>query len=82
MVTVKFYSHLRKVLGTPEAQLEARTVRELLDGLSARYGEDFTSRIAICKVYVNGSHVGFKKGRRTRIGPDDEVVILPPVAGG
>ncbi len=82
MIKVRFYSHLRRVLGTSEAEIQASTVRDLIDALSARFGDDFTSRMPHCKVYVNGRHVGLGRGRRTRIRPGDEVVILPPVSGG
>jgi len=82
MVTVKFFSHLRRALGTPELQLDARTIADVVDQLSARYGSAFTDKIGHCKVYVNGANVGLKKGKRTKLGAGDEVVVLPPVAGG
>ncbi len=82
MIEVKFYSHLRRALGTREVQVEAASVGELFDQLTARYGEPFTERAGRCKVFVNGTHAGLNRGRRTKLQPGDEVVFLPPVAGG
>ena len=82
MVTVKFFSHLRRSLGTPEVQLDAKTIADLLQQLTSQFGPAFTDKISSCKVYVNGSNVGLKKGKRTKLADGDEVVVLPPVAGG
>ena len=82
MVTVKFFSHLRRALGTPSVQLDANTVSDVIEQLESRFGADFSDKIGHCKVYVNGSNVGLKKGKKTKLGDGDEVVVLPPVAGG
>lgn len=82
MIKVHFYSHLRGALGVDEAEVEARTVGEMLRALERRFGEPFRERIKLCKVYVNGANVGIGKGRRTPVHADDEVSILPPIAGG
>ncbi len=82
MVKVKFFSHMRRVLGTKEAEFGSGNVKELMRDLEARFGDEFGSRIGHCKVYVNGSSVGLGRGKRTKLRDGDEVVILPPVAGG
>ncbi len=82
MVTVRFASHLIQALGTREAEVEARTVRELLKALSGRYGKAFDDRVDACKVIVNGTNVAFLKGTGTALADGDEVVLLPPMAGG
>ncbi len=82
MIDVRFYSHLRRALGTDEVQLPAASVGELIDQLTARFGEPLRERLPHCKVFVNGSHVGLHRGKRTRLKPGDEVVFLPPVGGG
>ncbi len=82
MIKVHFYSHLRAALGVAEAEVEARTVGEMLRALEQRFGEPFRDRIKLCKVYVNGANVGLGRGRRTPLQPDDEIGILPPIAGG
>jgi MoaD family protein len=82
MITVKFFSHLRRALGTKEAEFGSGNIGQLMTDLEARYGDEFKGRIGHCKVYVNGTSVGLGKGKRTRLRDGDEVVILPPVAGG
>ncbi|MDP7110719.1 MAG: MoaD/ThiS family protein [Myxococcota bacterium] len=82
MIEVKFYSHLRRVLGERSVDLEAATVGAVLDELSARFGDVFVERLPACKVFVNGSNVGLARGRRTRLHPGDEVILMPPVGGG
>lgn len=82
MAKVKFFSHLRRDLGTSEVDIAAGNVAELISALEGRYGAAFSDRIGHCKVYVNGTNVGLGKGRKTRLSDGDEVVVLPPVAGG
>lgn len=82
MIEVKFYSHLRRVLGEKSVELEAATVGAVLDELSARFGAVFVERLPTCKVFVNGSNVGLGRGKRTKLRPGDEVILMPPVAGG
>ncbi len=82
MVEVKFYSHLRRALGESSVQIEAASVGAVLDELSARFGQVFVERLPSCKVFVNGTHVGLGRGKRTKLRPGDEVVLMPPVGGG
>lgn len=82
MIEVRFYSHLRRVLETDVAEVQATNVAELLDQLLARFGEPLRERLPHCKVFVNGINVGLNRGRRTPVREGDEVVVLPPVAGG
>ncbi len=82
MIEVKFFSHMRRALGADSVQVEAVSVGELIDRLNARFGEPFTERAPRCKVFVNGSNAGLGRGRRTKLKPGDEVVFMPPVAGG
>ena len=82
MIKVKFFSHMRRALGAKGAEFGSESVGQLMEDLEARFGDDFGSRIGHCKVYVNGSSVGLGRGKRTKLRDGDEVVILPPVAGG
>ena len=82
MIEVKFYSHLRRALGESSVQIEAASVGAVLDELSARFGQVFVERLPSCKVFVNGTHVGLGRGKRTKLRPGDEVVLMPPVGGG
>ncbi len=63
-------------------EIDARTVGELIDIGIVRYGEDFRRATERTLIVVNGRGINYLKGRKTRIGPDDEVWFLKPAAGG
>lgn len=58
--------------------IDGTTVREVLDGAIARYGQDFGDVLRTCRVWVNGETAD----SATVVGPADEVAVLPPVSGG
>jgi MoaD family protein len=80
---------LRETVGG-ERELEAagETVGAVLADLFGRYPalrdrvtEDGTlSRFV--NVYVNGRDVRYGEGLETAVGPDDQVILLPAMAGG
>jgi molybdopterin synthase sulfur carrier subunit len=89
-ITVKIPTQLRSVTGgEAETQIdEAGTVGEVLDGLYDRY-DGLRDRIAedgdlrrFVNVYVGGEDIRFLDGLDTSVDDDDEVTILPAVAGG
>ena len=82
MPTVKFFATLRQVAGAREIQLEADNVRDLLDRLSTSYEGRMDRYLKISTVLVNGKNVVHMKGQKTRLKPDDEVSIFPPMGGG
>ncbi len=82
MPTVKFFATLRQVAGAREIQLEADNVRDLLDRLSASYEGRMDRYLKISTVLVNGKNVVHMKGKKTKLKPDDEVSIFPPLGGG
>ena len=82
MAKVKFFSFYPKLLGTKETDVDAANVGELLKKLEAQFGESFKKHIGVSKVIVNGDNVGLKKGHKTPLKADDQVVIVPPIAGG
>lgn len=82
MPTVKFYASLRKAAGTKEAEIPARSVKELLQRLSTGYDGGLRRYLKISTVLVNGKNVIHLKGKRTRLEPDDVVSIFPPLGGG
>jgi molybdopterin synthase sulfur carrier subunit len=82
MPTVKFYASLRKVTGTKEAQIEAGSVKEVLQRLSTDYDGKLRRYLKISSILVNGKNVIHMKGKRTRLKPDDVVSIFPPLGGG
>ena len=58
--------------------IDGATVREVLDGATARYGSEFTEVLRTCRVWVNGESAD----PATPVGDSDEVAVLPPVSGG
>jgi molybdopterin synthase sulfur carrier subunit len=82
MPTVKFFATLRQVAGAREVQMEAGTVKDLLDRLSAEYEGRMDRYLKISTVLVNGKNVVHMKGKRTKLKQDDEVSIFPPLGGG
>ncbi len=82
MPVVKFYASLRQVTGVKEARFDGRTVKEVLDTVSAAYDGKLDRYLKISTVLVNGRNIAHLRGRRTRLEPDDEVSIFPPMGGG
>jgi molybdopterin converting factor small subunit len=58
--------------------IDGTTVREILDGAIARYGDEFGDVLRTCRVWVNGDTAD----PSTSVGASDEVAVLPPVSGG
>ena len=88
-VVVKIPTQLRSATdGESSAEVDGRTVGEVLDSLYDRYG-DLRSRIAedgglrrFVNVYVGGEDIRFLDGLDTEVSDGEEVTILPAVAGG
>ena len=76
MITVKLYGLLRIESGIKEKQLEAASVREILDALA----DCGISRNDLnhCVILVNGKNAN----KRSKLTDGDTVVLMPPVAGG
>jgi molybdopterin synthase sulfur carrier subunit len=78
MATVRLFAAARQAAGTGSTEVEAGTVDEVIEAISERYGSGLVSVLETCRVWVNGEAA---EGT-TRVGPSDEVAILPPVSGG
>jgi molybdopterin converting factor small subunit len=76
MITVKLYGLLRIESGIKEKQLEAATVKEALDRLTA-CGIDRRD-LNGCVILVNGKTAH----KRSKLTDGDTVVLMSPVAGG
>jgi molybdopterin converting factor small subunit len=75
--------------GQAVVNVEGSTIRQLLEGLQARYpamsGQVLTSEGGLHRfvnVYVNDDDVRYLHQLDTPVGPEDVVSILPAVAGG
>ena len=78
MVRVRLFAALREQAGDSFVEAEGRTVGEVVDELSARYGDRFASIAAVGSSIVNGE----RATRATVIADGDELALLPPVSGG
>jgi molybdopterin converting factor small subunit len=78
MAVVRLFAAARDAAGTGRAELPGRTVGDVLNEASRRYGERFTAVLATCKIWVNGEPAGLQDV----IASTDELAVLPPVSGG
>jgi molybdopterin converting factor small subunit len=87
--TVRIPPVLRETVGG-ERELAASgdTVAAVLEDLFARY-PSLKDRVTadgtlspFVNVYVNGRDVRYGDGLGTAVGPDDQVILLPAMAGG
>lgn len=90
MSTVKVPSVLRaNVGGAKELDVAGASVGEVLDALIGQFPplrdqlltEDGELNRFV-NVYLNGQDVRYLDGRETAVGPNDEVRLLPAMAGG
>lgn len=80
MTKVRMFAALRASAGVEWTEVEAATVGEAVEQLRARYGEEFTRRLERSKVILNDHQVDADAD--TPLGERDELVLLPPFAGG
>ena len=94
-IKVTGYLTLKKAMGDEsvlEIEMENATIREVLSGLSKRFGRDFSDLIFDEKtkglsdhirVLVNGRHYKHLPNRLdTELEEGDEIALFPPLAGG
>ena len=75
---VRLFAALREIAGSSHVDASGRTVGEVVDMLSARYGDRFARIAEVGSFVVNGE----RASRATVIAEGDEVALLPPVSGG
>ena len=76
MIRAKLYGLLRIESGIKERQLEAATVKEVLEDLE-RCGIP-RKKLEATVILVNGKNAG----KRSKLSDGDMVVLMSPVAGG
>ena len=95
-IRVSFFSLLRRAAGTEAVDFEAADLRQLLAAVCRRFGPAFTALVlekpgrpaeearlrGDCNVLVNGRNVHFLAGLDTPLQEGDEVIFIPPAAGG
>lgn len=80
MTKVRMFAALRASAGTEWTEVDAGTVGEAVAELRRRYGDDFARRLERSKVILNDHQVDADAD--TPLGDGDELVLLPPFAGG
>lgn len=78
MVKVRLFAALRELASASQVEAEGRTAGEVVDALSARFGERFAQIAAVGSLVVNGD----RATRTTVLADGDELAVLPPVSGG
>jgi MoaD family protein len=78
VVRVRLFASLRETAGASEVEGAGRSVGEVVDALSERYGERFAKVAQVSSFVVNGE----RAGRDVPVAEGDEVALLPPVSGG
>jgi molybdopterin synthase sulfur carrier subunit len=75
--------------GASEVNVDAKTVSGLIDALEERYSGvkerllDEEGKIRrFINIFVNGEDIRFLADKETEIKPEDEVSIVPAIAGG
>ena len=89
MPVVRIPSVLRKHTdGEPKVEVDGATVREVVDALVDRFPE-LRERLledgdirGFVNVYVDDEDIRYLDGMDTNVDGDDEVAIMPAVAGG
>lgn len=79
MPTLLMFAIAREASGLSHDTFEATTVGELLDLARSRYGQRFAQVLESSRVWVNGEEMSSPD---LVLHPDDEVAVIPPVAGG
>ncbi len=86
--------NFKKVIGNAEVEILApdrSTLRDLLEIMINRWGDELASQLygpdgievlPYIRLMVNGQDITFLDGMETMLQNGDEILILPPVAGG
>ena len=93
-VRVRTILHLKRIIGSGEVALsvpEGSTLEELLVTMVKRWGKRLSSHLfesnsttplPYIRLMVNGHDIAFLNRLETELQEEDEVLMVPPVAGG
>lgn len=92
-ITVRSILSIKDILGSREIEMpvmEGCTLGRLLEIMIGKWGENLASKIFDAKgrvlrhtrLMINGQDIAFLNGLETELKEGDEVLVLPPVAGG
>jgi molybdopterin synthase sulfur carrier subunit len=91
IVKVKFFATVREVTGIKAIDMEANTIREVIDNLVVKYGQKFIDTVIdeetmnlkrFFSCMVNGKRIELLDGYETILNDGDAVALFPPVGGG
>jgi molybdopterin converting factor small subunit len=78
MPRLRLFGPAREAAGVSSVTLPGQNVSAVVAAAQVRFGEPFSSIVAISKVWLNGDEVDLD----TPVFDDDEVALIPPVSGG
>ena len=78
VVKVRLFAALRELAGASEVEAEGDTVGEVIQVLSARYGDRFSATAQVGSAVVDAE----RATHDTTLREGQEVALLPPVSGG
>jgi len=96
LIKVKIHTilNLKKIIGNSEVEMpipSRSTLEDLLETMVNQWGDELASQLfeqdcsrllPYIRLMVNGRDIAFLDGMETELQNEDEVLILPPVAGG
>lgn len=80
-VRVRLFAALREAAGSEWVEVEATTPAALIAELGDRFGDVMVRRLRVATLLVDGDSVA-KRDTEVDLSTADEVVLLPPFAGG
>ena len=90
-VLVKFFATVREATGVKNIEMDADTIRDVLDSLQVTFGERFTQTVIdpdsgklkqFFSCMVNGKRIELLDGYETKLVDGDAIALFPPVGGG
>ncbi len=89
-VIVRLYADLRAATGKNEVEVEASSIKDLIEALVTTFGTDLRESLLdqqgrleqFYRVYLNKKLVSESEMERTSLKDGDLVQIFPPVSGG
>jgi len=78
VATVVFFGPLVDLTGCRRDVSKGRTLEQVVEDVCGRFGDEFTSALTSCSIWVDGEPVELD----AQVSESAEVAFLPPVSGG
>jgi len=87
---ITFYGALAKITKEKTVEVNCSTLKDVINELTAKYGEQFKNKIydekgkirRFINIYVNGKDIRFLNHLNTELKDGDDISIIPAVGGG